>query len=101
MADGSRTHRKCAEVALISDRLRGTGERDNIKISTPEDIHRVMSGALVYSLQIGEQDSPTGLRNHGDCKEPCRSCSRILPLVGVTAHTQAREICQFFPQQKK
>ncbi|MFF6937651.1 YwqJ-related putative deaminase [Streptomyces sp. NPDC008312] len=80
-------HGKCAEVALISDRLHGIEKRDNIKITTPEDIRRVMSGALVYSLQIGEQDSPTGLKKHGDYKEPCRSCSRILPLVGVTAHT--------------
>ncbi len=57
------------------------------RISTEEDIRRVMEGARVYSLQIGEQDSPTGFKNHGDYKEACRSCSRILPLIGVTAHT--------------
>ncbi|MFD9543093.1 YwqJ-related putative deaminase [Streptomyces sp. NPDC060022] len=79
-------HGKCAEVALVSDRLHGIEERDNIKIGTPDDIRSAMSGALVYSLQIGEQDSPTGFKNHGDYKEPCRSCSRILPLIGVTAH---------------
>lgn len=80
-------HGKCAEIALVSDRLHGIEERDKAAISTPEDIRRVMSGARVYSLQIGEQDSPTGFKNHGDYKEPCRSCSRILPLIGVTAHT--------------
>ncbi|WP_330175257.1 YwqJ-related putative deaminase [Streptomyces sp. NBC_01498] len=80
-------HGKCAEIALVSDRLHGIEERDNATISTPEDIRRVMSGALVYSLQIGEQDSPTGLKEHGDYKEPCRSCSRILPLIGVEAHS--------------
>ncbi|MFD5984032.1 YwqJ-related putative deaminase [Streptomyces cyaneofuscatus] len=80
-------HGKCAEIALVSDRLHGIQERDGAAISTPEDIRRAMSGARVYSLQIGEQDSPTGFKNHGDYKEPCRSCSRILPLIGVTAHS--------------
>ncbi|MEV8389788.1 MULTISPECIES: YwqJ-related putative deaminase [unclassified Streptomyces] len=80
-------HGKCAEIALVSDRLHGIEERDNTAIRTPEDIRRVMTGALVHSLQIGEQDSPTGFKNHGDYKEPCRSCSRILPLIGVTAHS--------------
>ncbi|MFD3643410.1 YwqJ-related putative deaminase [Streptomyces griseus] len=80
-------HGKCAEIALVSDRLHGIEGRDGARISTEEDIRRVMEGARVYSLQIGEQDSPTGFKNHGDYKEPCRSCSRILPLIGVTAHT--------------
>lgn len=80
-------HGKCAEIALVSDRLHGIEERDKAAVSTAEDIRRVMEGARVYSLQIGEQDSPTGFKNHGDYKEPCRSCSRILPLIGVTAHT--------------
>ncbi|MFD8470025.1 YwqJ-related putative deaminase [Streptomyces cyaneofuscatus] len=80
-------HGKCAEIALVSDRLHGIQERDGAAISTPDDIRRAMSGARVYSLQIGEQDSPTGFKNHGDYKEPCRSCSRILPLIGVTAHS--------------
>ncbi|WP_432111779.1 YwqJ-related putative deaminase [Streptomyces sp. YPW6] len=80
-------HGKCAEIALVSDRLHGIEERDRAAISTEEDIRRVMKGARVYSLQIGEQDSPTGFKDHGDYKEPCRSCSRILPLIGVTAHT--------------
>ncbi|MFG2759105.1 YwqJ-related putative deaminase [Streptomyces wuyuanensis] len=79
-------HGKCAEIALVSDRLRGIEDRDKIAIGTPEDIRRVMSGALVYSLQIGEQDSPTGFKSHGEYKEPCRSCSRVLPLIGVEAH---------------
>ncbi|KAF0648630.1 hypothetical protein K701_17725 [Streptomyces fradiae ATCC 10745 = DSM 40063] len=79
-------HGKCAEIALVSDRLRGLESRDGRVIGNQEDIRSAMSGALVYSLQIGEQDSPTGLKGHGDYKEPCRSCSRILPLIGVTAH---------------
>ncbi|MFI7240342.1 YwqJ-related putative deaminase [Streptomyces cyaneofuscatus] len=80
-------HGKCAEIVLVSDRLHGIQERDGVAISTPEDIRRAMSGARVYCLQIGEQDSPTGFKNHGDYKEPCRSLSRILPLIGVTAHS--------------
>ncbi|GGW12927.1 YwqJ-related putative deaminase [Streptomyces globisporus] len=80
-------HGKCAEIALVSDRLHGIEERDKGAISTEGDTRRVMEGARVYSLQIGEQDSPTGFKNHGDYKEPCRSCSRILPLIGVAAHT--------------
>ncbi|URM89985.1 hypothetical protein LUW75_08305 [Streptomyces sp. MRC013] len=79
-------HGKCAEIALVSDRLRSIEDRDGKAIGTPDDIRSAMSGALVYSLRIGEQDSPTGLKEHGDYKEPCRSCSRILPLIGVTAH---------------
>ncbi|MFE0424997.1 YwqJ-related putative deaminase, partial [Streptomyces sp. NPDC058953] len=79
-------HGKCAEMALVSDRLKHIEQRDGITISTPEDIRRAMDGSLVYTLQIGEQDDPTGFKNHGDYKPPCRSCTQVLPLIGVTAH---------------
>ncbi|MDX3850286.1 YwqJ-related putative deaminase [Streptomyces sp. AK02-01A] len=78
-------HGKCAEVALISDRLHKM-DPDGTAIRTPEDIREAMRGALVYSVQIGEQDTPNGFLNHGDYKEPCRSCARMLPLAGVGAH---------------
>ncbi|MGW1143749.1 YwqJ-related putative deaminase, partial [Streptomyces sp. NPDC002454] len=79
-------HGKCAEIALISDRLRHLEARDGIPIQSPEDIRRAMDGSFVYSLQIGDQPGRNGHIQHGDYKEPCRSCSVILPRVGVTAY---------------
>ncbi|WP_405639770.1 YwqJ-related putative deaminase [Streptomyces uncialis] len=79
-------HGKCAEIALVSDRLRHIEAKNGITISTPEEIRRAMEGSLVYSLQIGEQPDPNGPLVHGDYKPPCRSCSEILPRIGVTAH---------------
>ncbi|MEU5163291.1 YwqJ-related putative deaminase [Streptomyces sp. NPDC020875] len=79
-------HGKCAEMALVSDRLKHIEQRDGVTISTPEDVRRAMDGSLVYSLQIGEQEDPTGFKTHGEYKPPCRSCTEVLPLIGVKAH---------------
>ncbi|GAA0428206.1 YwqJ-related putative deaminase [Streptomyces luteireticuli] len=81
-------HGKCAEVALISDRLHQldpTGQN----IRTPEQAREAMQGAAVYTQQIGDMPArkpgEVGL-SHGDYKPPCRSCSRVLPALGIKAH---------------
>ncbi|MEU3824711.1 YwqJ-related putative deaminase [Streptomyces sp. SID161] len=78
-------HGKCAEVALISDRLHAISERDGVDIRNADDVRRVMDGALVHTRQTGDMnpDKP-GFVKHGDYKKPCPSCERMLPLVGVT-----------------
>ncbi|MYX47198.1 hypothetical protein GTW59_40115 [Streptomyces sp. SID89] len=79
-------HGKCAEVALISDRLHAISERDGVDIRSVDDIRRVMEGAQVHTRQIGDMnpDKP-GFLHHGDYKAPCASCAHMLPLIGVTA----------------
>ncbi|MEU7089968.1 YwqJ-related putative deaminase [Streptomyces achromogenes] len=88
-AEGGNTgvgHGKCAEVALISDRLHAISERDGVDVRTTDDIRRVMEGAQVHTRQIGDMkpDKP-GFLSHGEYKPPCASCARMLPLIGVTA----------------
>lgn len=74
-------HGKCAEVALISDRLHQmdpTGQ----SIRTAEDAKKALSGAVVHTRQIG--DVPKIGLVHGQYKPPCRSCEHMLPALGVT-----------------
>ncbi|MFD7028270.1 YwqJ-related putative deaminase [Streptomyces sp. NPDC059917] len=78
-------HGKCAEISLISDRLHQI-DPTGTKITTPAQVQEAMRGSLVYSLQIGDLRPGEGQLFHGDYKPPCRSCSRVLPLAGVTAH---------------
>ncbi|MGA5195298.1 YwqJ-related putative deaminase [Streptomyces exfoliatus] len=78
-------HGKCAEVALISDRLHQI-DPNGTSIRTPEDVRKAMEGSLVHSVQIGNMRPGDDQLLHGQYKPPCRSCERMLPLVGVIAH---------------
>ncbi|MBX9425382.1 hypothetical protein K4902_23835 [Streptomyces lateritius] len=78
-------HGKCAEVALVSDRLHQL-DPDGTKIVSGDDVQQAMKGSLVYSVQIGDLRPGEGQLFHGDYKPPCRSCSKMLPLAGVIAH---------------
>lgn len=91
LASGERPgvgHGNCAEVALISDRLHQM-DPDGTRIRTPEDAREALDGSMVHTRQIGQQrNRETGEIeiDHGDYKEPCRSCSSMLPRLGVKAH---------------
>ncbi|MBZ4322192.1 YwqJ-related putative deaminase [Streptomyces huiliensis] len=80
-------HGRCAEVALISDRLHQldpTGQ----KIRTPEQVREALDGAVIHTQQIGDQPArKPGEESlyHGDHKPACRSCRRALPAMGVRA----------------
>ncbi|MFF3270430.1 YwqJ-related putative deaminase [Streptomyces chrestomyceticus] len=81
-------HGNCAEVALISDRLHQM-DPDGTRIRTPEEAREALDGSMVHTRQIGQQrNRETGEIeiDHGDYKEPCRSCSSMLPRLGVKAH---------------
>ncbi|MFD4322064.1 YwqJ-related putative deaminase [Streptomyces sp. NPDC058548] len=78
-------HGKCAEVSLISDRLHQL-DPNGTSIVSQEDIRKAMDGSRVYSVQIGDMRPGADQLLHGDYKPPCRSCERMLPLVGVIAH---------------
>ncbi|GCD45760.1 YwqJ-related putative deaminase [Streptomyces paromomycinus] len=91
LASGERPgvgHGNCAEVALISDRLHQM-DPDGTRIRTPEEAREALDGSMVHTRQIGQQrNRETGEIeiDHGDYKEPCRSCSSMLPRLGVKAH---------------
>ncbi|MQY16343.1 hypothetical protein SRB5_65410 [Streptomyces sp. RB5] len=73
-------HGQCSEVALISDRLHQM-DPSGTSIRTVDDVRAAMDGAAVHTRQVTNHPG-IGL-NHGDFKPPCRSCSTMLPLLGV------------------
>ncbi|MEW2435061.1 YwqJ-related putative deaminase [Streptomyces caniferus] len=83
-----RGHGNCAEVSLISDRLHQL-DPDGTGITTPEEARQALAGSAIHTRQIGEErDRETGeiTLGHGDYKAPCRSCSSMLPKLGVRPH---------------
>ncbi|MEV5485038.1 MULTISPECIES: YwqJ-related putative deaminase [Streptomyces] len=83
-----RGHGNCAEVSLISDRLHQL-DPDGTRITTPEEARQALTGSAIHTRQIGEErDRETGeiTLGHGDYKAPCRSCSSMLPKLGVRPH---------------
>ncbi|MGW8553558.1 YwqJ-related putative deaminase [Streptomyces tubercidicus] len=84
----ARGHGNCAEVSLISDRLHQM-DPDGTRITTPEHAREALAGSAIHTRQIGEErDRETGEINlrHGDYKDPCRSCEKMLPRLGVRPH---------------
>ncbi|MFE7553097.1 YwqJ-related putative deaminase [Streptomyces gardneri] len=85
-AEGRNTgagHGKCAEANLISDRLRQL-DPSGTSIRTPEQVREAMSGAQMYSVQIGPE--PRGHYAHNDYKPPCPSCAVALDMAGIAAY---------------
>ncbi|MFF3559005.1 YwqJ-related putative deaminase [Streptomyces sp. NPDC002574] len=80
-------HGKCAEVALISDRLHQLDPTGR-SIRTVDDARDALAGSMIHSRQIGDLTDKDGNVEmaHGDYKPPCRSCARALPVLGVHAH---------------
>ncbi|MFI8182964.1 YwqJ-related putative deaminase [Actinacidiphila glaucinigra] len=80
-------HGKCAEVALISDRLHQLDPTGR-SIRTVDDARDALAGSIIHSRQIGNLTDKDGNVEmaHGEYKPPCRSCARALPILGVHAH---------------
>lgn len=78
-------HGKCSEVALISDRLHQL-DPTGTRIVTPSDVQEAMRGSLIHTRQIGDMRPGDDQILHGEYKPPCRSCTRMLPMAGVTPH---------------
>ncbi|GAA2264114.1 MULTISPECIES: YwqJ-related putative deaminase [Kitasatospora] len=79
-------HGKCAEVSLISDRLHAL-DPDGTKIKTVEDAKAALSGGNMHSRQINDMKDKAGnlVLGHGAYKEPCGTCTHLLPLLGINA----------------
>ncbi|HEX5569580.1 MAG TPA: YwqJ-related putative deaminase, partial [Streptomyces sp.] len=90
-ADGElvkgRGHGKCAEVALLSDRLHQldpTGE----SIRTPGDARDSLNGSIIRTLRIGDTRMSDGsTAEHGTFLPPCGTCGPLLKALNVTVHT--------------
>ncbi|WP_143861416.1 toxin glutamine deamidase domain-containing protein [Nocardia amikacinitolerans] len=80
-------HGKCAEISLISDRLRRV-DPTGTTIKTVEDARNALEGGVMHTRQIGDVISKEGevLVRDGDPIPPCRTCSKILPSLGITPH---------------
>ncbi|GAA2448963.1 YwqJ-related putative deaminase [Streptomyces macrosporus] len=81
-----RGHGKCAEVALISDRLYQldpTGQ----SIRTVDDARRALEGSVMHTVAIGDMRAPDGsITEHGSFLPPCRSCEPMLEALNITVH---------------
>lgn len=81
-----RGHGKCAEVALVSDRLHQL-EASGTKISTLEDAKKALSGSVIHTVAVGDQFDRNGTKiGHGDYFPPCDSCTHGLPALGISLH---------------
>ncbi|MCK7627688.1 YwqJ-related putative deaminase [Streptomyces sp. RS10V-4] len=79
-------HGKCAEVALISDRLRGL-DPDGTRLTSEEALKRELAGGVMHTNNIGDRKRGGELiEGHGDYKPPCDSCKRMLPRLGIIPH---------------
>ncbi|MEU7489532.1 YwqJ-related putative deaminase [Streptomyces sp. NPDC042319] len=81
-------HGKCAEISLISDRLRQL-DPTGTQVRTIDDARRVFDGSVMHTRRIGDfVIKKTGeVRNrHGDYFPPCDTCKHILPQLGIRAH---------------
>ncbi|WP_157878650.1 YwqJ-related putative deaminase [Streptomyces chattanoogensis] len=79
-------HGKCAEVALISDRLKES-DPHGTRFTSEEDLKRELAGGVMHSNNIGvRKKGDEIIEKHGVYKEPCDSCKRMLPRLGIIAH---------------
>ncbi|MER7400069.1 YwqJ-related putative deaminase, partial [Streptomyces sp. NPDC000151] len=82
-------HGKCAEISLISDRLRQL-DPAGTSIRTIDDAKKALEGGLMHTRQIGDlYDRDTGAlaRAHGDYLAPCNTCEHVLPKLGIHVHS--------------
>ncbi len=78
-------HGKCAEIALINDRIRML-ESGGMEIRTASEARQVLEGAKIHTRKIGDYISKeTGevLHPHGGYLPPCATCMHILPELGI------------------
>ncbi|MGX1806327.1 zeta toxin family protein [Nocardia sp. NPDC055321] len=77
-------HGKCAEVALISDRLLQL-EAAGIRIDSVEAARRALEGAQINTRRIGDFRDKEGnvINHHGQPIPPCDSCKHVLPQLGI------------------
>ncbi|MEV0437869.1 YwqJ-related putative deaminase [Streptomyces spectabilis] len=81
-------HGKCAEISLISDRLRKLDPTGST-IRTVADARRALEGSTMHTRRIGDViDRKTGelVSRHGDYMRPCDTCKHVLPQLGIRAH---------------
>ncbi|MGW2850126.1 YwqJ-related putative deaminase [Streptomyces sp. NPDC001274] len=82
-------HGKCAEISLISDRLHQLDPTGKL-IRTIDEAKAKLEGGVMHSRQIGDLYSrKTGelISRHNDFLPPCRSCSHVLPQLGIRVHS--------------
>ncbi|MFC5721715.1 YwqJ-related putative deaminase [Streptomyces gamaensis] len=83
-----RGHGKCAEISLISDRLRQLDPTGST-IRTVDDARRVLEGSVMHTRRIGDvihkRTGEVGGR-HGDFFPPCDTCKHVLPQLGIHVH---------------
>lgn len=78
-------HGKCAEIALISDRL-ALLERNGTPIRTLGDARQALEGAQIHTRRIGDfvlRRTGEVLHRHKDYLAPCDTCKHILPELGI------------------
>ncbi|QDQ13427.1 YwqJ-related putative deaminase [Streptomyces spectabilis] len=81
-------HGKCAEISLISDRLRKLDPTGST-IRTVADARRALEGSVMHTRRIGDFiDRRTGeiVNRHGEYMRPCDTCKHVLPQLGIRAH---------------
>ncbi|MFE3070509.1 YwqJ-related putative deaminase [Streptomyces sp. NPDC059247] len=77
-------HGKCAEVDLLSDRLRQL-DPQGAGITSADGVRDAGKGTRVYGVRIGERVGPHPL-GHGEYEPPCRSCSMAMERAGITVY---------------
>ncbi|MFI9308356.1 YwqJ-related putative deaminase [Streptomyces triculaminicus] len=76
-------HGKCAEIALINDRIKML-EANGVKIQSLDDARRALEGAKIHTRKIGDFYRHGELVHpHGDYLPPCGTCTHILPELGI------------------
>ncbi|WP_405133488.1 YwqJ-related putative deaminase [Nocardia sp. NBC_01388] len=78
-------HGKCAEIALISDRLAKL-EDSGARISSLAAAKAFLEGAQIHTRTVGELiQRRTGivLRRHNEYIPPCDTCKHVLPQLGI------------------
>ncbi|MEU5209567.1 YwqJ-related putative deaminase [Streptomyces sp. NPDC020742] len=79
-------HGKCAEVALISDRLKDL-DPDGTRLTSQQALKNELAGGVTHCNNIGDRKRGGEIiEAHGDYKEPCDSCKRMLPRLGIIPH---------------
>ncbi|WP_327143742.1 toxin glutamine deamidase domain-containing protein [Nocardia sp. NBC_01327] len=78
-------HGKCAEIALISDRLTML-EGDGGRITSLAGARALLEGSQIHTRTVGtliQRRTGTVLRRHNEYLEPCDTCKYILPELGI------------------
>ncbi|MHA7962290.1 YwqJ-related putative deaminase [Streptomyces sp. L500] len=80
-------HGKCAEIALISDRL-ALLERNGTHIRTLDEARQALEGAQIHTRRIGDfvlRRTGEVLHRHKEYFAPCDTCKHVLPELGIHA----------------